>query len=187
MLYEPTRHEALSPASWDATVARNAIERIVARSVQQYSPRSLWPSHPLDSSDPTSVFHSIYMGAAGVMWAVDHLARIGLANNVPHFSPIFDKIFAANHDEAKNARSGTDGLLIADSGVLLLGARLYGPEHMARRLSGAIDANQSNRVLELMWGSPGTMLAALFMHEWTGDAFWADKFRRDAAWLLDQL
>jgi hypothetical protein len=38
-----------------------------------------WPVHPLDfqEGDP-AVWHGIYMGAAGVVWALDHLARAGL-------------------------------------------------------------------------------------------------------------
>ena len=38
-----------------------------------------------------------------------------------------------------------------------------------------------------MWGSPGTMLAALFLHERTGEARWADLFRCTARKLWSQL
>ena len=35
-----------------------------------------------------------------------------------------------------------------------------------------------------MWGSPGTMLAARAMHEWTGEERWADAWRESAEALL---
>lgn len=38
-----------------------------------------------------------------------------------------------------------------------------------------------------MWGSPGTMLAALFMHERTAESRWADLFLRSARRLQSQL
>ena len=38
-----------------------------------------------------------------------------------------------------------------------------------------------------MWGAPGTMLAALFMHERTGQSRWAELFRRCARMLWSQL
>ena len=55
------------------------------------------------------------------------------------------------------------------------------------KLANAIDANQSNPVQELMWGSPGTMLAALFMYEWTGDKEWSQRFQRDANVLWENM
>ena len=187
MLYDPLRHEVLSSTSWNADVTRTAVERIAAASIKQFSSAQNWPSHPLDDNGKPTRYHNLYLGAAGVIWALDYLARLGLAETVSEFSSTFDALFAANHDEIVASKSGANGLLIADSGLLLLGARLCGPEYVADRLSGAIDANQDNPVLELMWGSPGTMLAALFMYEWTGDEAWAGKFRRDAASLWNRM
>ena len=41
--------------------------------------RDWWATHPLDvEPDDPEVFHGIYMGAAGVVWALDRLARAGL-------------------------------------------------------------------------------------------------------------
>jgi hypothetical protein len=38
-----------------------------------------------------------------------------------------------------------------------------------RQLMSAVQRNIDNPTWELMWGSPGTMLAADFMHERTAD------------------
>jgi DUF1680 family protein len=55
------------------------------------------------------------------------------------------------------------------------------------RLAALIEGNVDHPARELMWGSPGTMLAALFLHERTGDARWADLFRTTAYRLRSQL
>ena len=47
-------------------------------------------------------------------------------------------------------------------------------------------SNAANEFEELMWGSPGTMLAAHAMHEWTGEERWADAWRESAEALLAQ-
>jgi hypothetical protein len=60
-------------------------------------------------------------------------------------------------------------------------------EGTAARLEELIAANVDNPTRELLWGSPGTMLAALFLHERSGEARWADAFRTTARKLWSQL
>ena len=55
--------------------------------------------------------------------------------------------------------------------------------HLAELITDNID----HPARELMWGAPGTLLAALCMYEHTGDARWADGFRHTAAQLWSQL
>ena len=55
------------------------------------------------------------------------------------------------------------------------------------QLGSAIDANRDNPVCEFMWGSPGTMLASVWLYEWTGQDVWAERFRRDAGLLWKSL
>ena len=152
----------------------------MAGSIKRYSPKEFWPVHPLDDNGGAPVFYNLYLGAAGVMWALEYLGNLGLAESIPDFSSSFDGLIAANRDWIRNFECSSNGFLVADSGILLVGAKLIGPEYAASRLAIAIDANQASPVEELMWGTPGTMLAALFIYEWTGDEAWADRFRRDA-------
>ena len=48
------------------------------------------------------------------------------------------------------------------------------------RLETLIESNVDHPARELMWGSPGTMLAALFLHDRTGEARWSELFRGTA-------
>ena len=38
-----------------------------------------------------------------------------------------------------------------------------------------------------MWGSPGTMLASVWLYEWTGQDVWTERFHRDAGLLWNRL
>jgi hypothetical protein len=57
----------------------------------------------------------------------------------------------------------------------------------ADALAALIASNREHPTRELMWGAPGTLLAALFLHERTGEERWADLFRDSAAVLWSQL
>lgn len=180
MLYDRDRHEKLTSVDWNVEAARTTIAEIVTASLREYSPVGYWPSHPQDDNGTSTVFYNLYLGAAGVIWALDYFAKLGLAESTLDFSGEFEDLLSANREDVKAYQSGTNGYLIADCGLLLLGARLFGPDKVGECLANAIDDNQSNPVQELMWGSPGTMLAALFMYELTGNEDWVQRFQRDA-------
>src|SRR5437016_1506391 len=64
-------------------------------------------------------------------------------------------------------------------------------EAQTEKLESALDAliagNTEHPARELMWGSPGTLLAALFLYERTGKERWSDLFRLTARKLWSQL
>ena len=51
----------------------------------------------------------------------------------------------------------------------------------------SVDKNADSVIREFMWGSPGTMIAALWMYEVTGATIWAERFVRDADLLWKQM
>jgi len=112
-LFDPARHAPLTAAPWDATLAQRAIDDIVADARAAFDPARYWPAHPLDDGADDGDT-SLYLGAAGVLWALRYLGQ-----------PLeFDLIALAS----RNARDYALGpypqhasLLIGDVGVLLLG------------------------------------------------------------------
>src|SRR4029453_18177155 len=46
--------------------------------------------------------------------------------------------------------------------------------------------NANSEAIEIMWGSPGTMLAAAELHRRTGEARWEQAWRESAQILLDK-
>jgi hypothetical protein len=77
--------------------------------------------------------------------------------------------------------------MMGDTGILLLSYWLNPTERTAARLAELIATNLDNPTRELMWGAPGTLLAALFLYERTGEARWAALFRSIARKLWSQL
>jgi hypothetical protein len=179
MLFDPDRHERLAQQGWDAETARAAITTIADDALARYSPRDLWPPHPLDGEGDgaRAPFAMVDIGAAGVILALDWLARAGAPVAQFDFRAILDDLLARNE-----ARIGRDAqsLLVGRSGILLVACRLAPSPQSADRLVASIAANAGHPSRELMWGIAGTMHAALEMHERTGERRWAEQFRHGA-------
>ena len=192
MLYEPDRHEALAPSAWDAQRARDTIARIAADAEDRFSPDRYWPAHPRDlepGDDPDQLATSLDSGAGGVMWALAYLRSAGAVTLRRDPWVGLDTLLARNHARlAAGASHDVASYLKGDTPILLME---YGRDPstvvVADRLAALIDANIDHPSRELMWGAPGTMLAALFLHERSGEARWADLFRKTAARLWSQL
>jgi hypothetical protein len=176
MLFDADRHEPLRELRWDAGRARGAIDAIVRDAHAHFDPRTWWPTHPRDvePGDADVPSTSLYFGAAGVIWA---LRRLG--------APVEADLSALLQDNRSWLRANgfehdTGSYLMGDTGIELLAGN-------DDRLAELIAGNREHPARELMWGSPGTMLAALFQHERTGDARWAELFCHTAATLWSQL
>jgi hypothetical protein len=85
------RHRALTHDAWSELAARAAIEEIAADAIAQFDPDTFWPGHPSDDGvgdgNP-----SFYTGAAGVIWALDYLHRIGATRVAEDFRPVVPKL-----------------------------------------------------------------------------------------------
>src|SRR3979490_1841316 len=70
------RHRPLTHDAWSELAVRAVIEEIAADAISHFDPDTFWPGHPSDDGvgdgNP-----SFYWGAAGVIWALDYLHRIG--------------------------------------------------------------------------------------------------------------
>jgi hypothetical protein len=179
-LFDPDRHEALTDRAWDSGVVAEAIVRIVAETHAAASPEGHWPEHPTDAAEGEPPPMGLYFGAAGVAWALDYLACEGAAPAGPSFAGHIPAMLTRNHESHMALKLQTRGYLVAAAGILLLQCKLAPSAAAAEALAAVIVENMDDPALELMWGAPGTMLAALFMHRATGEARWADLFRTGA-------
>ena len=183
-LFDPARHEPLQATPWDEDTARTAIDRIVDAARLEYRPGEGWSTHPLDDPDgPGSVDRPLYHGAAGVLLALRHLARAGGSapgRPLPDALPLLARLREVNHAGVADHRHGTASFLIGDVGMDLLLWTLQPGEALAQRLHEAISGNLHNPVREALWGNAGTMLAAIFLAEATGEARWAALVRQAA-------
>ena len=178
MLYRPESFEPLTTTAWDDRRARDAIRTIVSDADVAFDSDGLWPAHEWDGWQAALPLKNLYVGAAGLVWALDALQRRGLAE-----SAIDLRAAAARTLEAWRAEpdfiAGEQlpappeaALLSGESGILLVAYALSRiPEH-ADDLLVRVRANVGNEAEELMWGVPGTLLAARAMAALTGDARW---------------
>lgn len=79
MLYRPEASEPLTHEPWDDGRVRPQIREIVADADQAFDPDRLWPAHDWDSWQTPLPLKSLYVGASGVIWALDTLQRRGHA------------------------------------------------------------------------------------------------------------
>ena len=180
------RHRALTHDAWSETAVRAAIEDIVADAIAQFDPETFWPAHPSDDwvGDGNPCF---YWGAAGVMWALDYLHRIGASSVTADFRPVLPKLLERTIADFRPEYAKHGSLLRGDMGAALLAMRLAPTPDLADLVHARAEANNELPVRELMWGMPGSMLAAIHMTEMTQEARWRGLFEVQAARLLADL
>jgi hypothetical protein len=186
----PGRHRPLVQDAWNESAVRVAIEEIAADATAHFHPDTFWPAHPSDDGvgdgDP-----SFYKGAAGVIWALDYLQRIGATRVAEDFRPVLPKLMERTVIDHK-ASSPTDyekhgSLLRGDMGAALLAMRLEPTSSLADLVYRRAEANNGLPIRELMWGMPGSMVAAVHMGKMTGEERWRGLFEVQAARLLAEL
>ena len=190
-LYEPARHERPSGADWSEKVARAAIERIAADARGGVTAEGLWPIHPFDASaERPAALKPLYYGAAGVIWALDELARRGAIDAYPDDLATACDLPQRHHDDLRanaeqDAYMGRElaSYLIGDVGMLMLQWKLQPAEEVAVRIHSLLQQKVGD-ARGLLWGAAGSMVAALLMHERTHEPRWAGRFvaHFDALW-----
>lgn len=186
MLYRPEAFEPLTAEPWDAARARAAIRAIVADAGSAFDADALWPADDWDGWRTPLPLKSLYVGAAGVIWALDTLRRRDHADGGLDLAVAARRTLEAWRAEP-DFMAGVDlpapapaALLAGESGILLVAWRLAPSGQLADELLARVRQNTGNEANELMWGAPGTMLAARGMLDWTDDERWGDAWRQSA-------
>jgi len=167
-LYDPRAHEPLVEQEWDEERMRAEIQHIVDDAVSAVGPQGHWPVHPIDvdPGDPT-VHNSIYLGSAGVLWALATLASTGAADVpldlVADIESILES-YRANPDYGASA-----GLWLGETGIVMAAYSISGKLEHAERALELARANLDSETNEVMWGTPGTTLAMHHLYRRTGD------------------
>lgn len=193
LLYRPEDFEPLTDEPWDADLIRAGIREIVSDTdAALRGPKLLWRADDWDRWRATSPLKNLYCGAAGVLWALDDLRRRGHAETRlgleeltvamlerqrtrPDFGAGFP--LPAERDSA---------LLTGLAGMLLVAFRISPKRALADELHRLVRANVANETDELMWGSPGTLVAAHLMLDWTGEKRWREAWVESADALLER-
>ncbi len=187
MLYSADRHEKLTDTPWDEQRARAMIQAIVRDTEQRFSPEAHWPTHPNDRESPAPEY-MLYAGACGVFWALHYLQSLGAVNLQRDYAPHVLPLLALNRQSMNKGGDPAFGsYMMGDTSIHMLSYRHQPSLQTASELQRLISATLDNPTRELMWGSPGTMLAACFMHQHTAEDVWAELYRATARKLWSQL
>lgn len=156
MIYDAAAHEPLTDTPWDEGRVRDGIAAIVGDAERSID-GGVWPNHPLDDDQEDDRLPpgltSIYLGAAGMLWA---LHRLGSTLDLASLAEAALRRYRGRPDFGEDVPS----LLMGESGILLVALLVGGSSEHRERLRERIAGNERNPTWELMWGSPGTMLAA---------------------------
>jgi hypothetical protein len=191
-LFEPGRHEDLRGDAWDAARARDAIEAIGRDIEQARTGDGQWPVHPLDREGdvPATGFKSLYLGSAGLLWALWYLQQRGALRL--SIDPGEDIRAACDaYRAAPDTGEVVPSYLLGEVGLLLVRGCLTGWPHVADELYESVRSNIGNPTNEALWAAPGTMVAAWHMWEATREDRWRDLFMDNVehvwrTWLFDE-
>jgi hypothetical protein len=186
VLYKPELVEPLADEPWDESRVRGAIAGIVADADAAFDARELWPAHEWDGWQATPPLKDLYVGASGVIWALDVLRRRGLAETSIDLAAAAQRTLEAWRELPDYAQwedvpgAAPSALLTGESGPLLVAWRLAPSGELADDLLARVRENLENEAVEIMWGAPGTALAAKAMLDWTGEERWREAWLESA-------
>ena len=189
MLYEPTRFDALIDEPWVPARVEDAIAAIVADADAAFDPRALWPAHEWDAREKPLPLSGLYVGAAGVIWALAELQRRGHAESSLDLagavvrSVEFER---ATPDFSADDHYRPGALMSGLTGAALVAFRLTSDPALADDVHALVRGNVDNPTDDVSWGAPGTLLAALAMGEWTGEGRWDEAARESAIALRER-
>lgn len=186
MLYQPEEFEALTDEPWDEQRVRAGIQRIVSDAEAAYDPDGLWPANEWDAWEMPLPLKDLYAGGAGMAWALDALQRRGHAETKIDLPSAALRAVELGRGQPFDVESVElpskpgSSLLLGETGFLLVAWRLAPSSELADALLERIRDNVDNEADELLWGSPGTILAGRAMLAWTGEERWAEAVRESA-------
>lgn len=178
MLYEPDQFDRLIDEPWVPARVEDAIAAIVADADAAFGLDTLWaPADYWDEyrdNQPPKVLHT---GAAGVCWSLAALRRRGHAQTSLDLAAVAARALELERalpDAAEDERYRPGSLLHGEAGPLLVCFLLSSDPQLADELYELVHDNVANPRDDIGWGAPGTLLAALAMHERTGEVRWLE-------------
>ena len=189
MLYEPTRFDALIDEPWVPARVVDAIAEIVADADAAFDSKTLWPAHEWDAREKPPPLSGLYVGASGVIWALDELRKRAHPESSHDLAAAVARaveVERATPDFSADEHHRPGALISGETGALLVAFRLTRDPALADDVFALVRGNVDNSTDDISWGAPGTLLAALAMGEWTGDGRWDEAGHESASALRER-
>lgn len=171
-IWRPSEHEPLAAAEWDDARAEEAIGAIVSDAEAAFDGER-WPWHPRDGEEWG--FSDVYIGGAGVVWALAELGSTGWGDAAVSFIDRY-RARPSPWDEEPVETSYHFGEL----GIALVAFWLTRDAGLADRVHELVLAALDSEANEVMYGTPGAMLVAEAMLAWTAEPRWDEAWRAAA-------
>ena len=177
MLHAPELHEPLTDVQWDAERARSAVRAIVADVDRAYDADAFWPAEEWDAYEARLPLTDLFVGAAGLVWALDRLRRDGHAETALDLSTVARRALERRREDRSPPSTNLptparSSLFNGETGLGLVTWLLEPSDELATALLALVRENIGNEANELMWGVPGTLLAARVLHARTREERW---------------
>ncbi len=187
VLLDPDAHEPLVDQPWREARVRDAVAAIVRRAEESFD-GAHWPTDPRD--ELAAPAESVYFGTAGIAWA---LHRLGSDLDAGAIVAGALERYREAPDLADEDLAHPPSLLMGETGILSAAAAVGSPAADAARLAELVAANRDSEVREVMWGSPGTIVAArragldaladesaaVLAASWAADGLWTQELYGD--------
>jgi len=168
-LWRASEHEPLAGEEWSVERAEAAIAAIVADAEAAFD-GTLWPWHPRDG-DEAWADSDIYIGGAGMIWALDELGSTGWGDAAVSFIDRWRARPSPWDEEPVET-----GFHFGELGVNVAAFRVTRDAGIGDRIHELVLASRASDANEVMYGAPGSLLVAEAMLAWTGEPRW------DEAW-----
>jgi hypothetical protein len=186
-MFQLSRHFPPYSKPWNEDKVRAAIREIAQDTLSAFDPATLWPTHPMDDGAPDGAT-CLYFGAAGCIWALDYLRRVGAITEERDFAPVLARVIDRNTRWFKETPySDHASLLMGELGIQLVSMRVSPSLQLADEILKVAAKNTELPIVELMWGLPGSMLACVHMGAMTRDLRFKALFETQADRLLAEL
>jgi len=189
MLYEPTQFDALTDEPWVPARVGDAIAEIVNDADAAFDSKALWPAQEWDASEKPLPLSGLYVGASGVVWALDELRKRGHPESSLDLADIARRaveLERASPDFSADEHYRPGALISGETGALLVAFRLTSDTSLANDVHALVRRNVDNPTDDISWGAAGTLLAALAMREWTREPRWEKAARESATALRER-
>jgi lantibiotic modifying enzyme len=182
-MFDPGRHYALKDIRWEPELVRETIQDIAYDAIDQIRQNRKLPRHPMDEY---GVCSDLYMGMAGVIWALEYLRGEQLIETDLDLAALLQEQLSANEKEFKSApHPANASYLFGELPILLLQFKCSRDARIADKIFQSIEKNNTQPVRELMWGSAGSMLCANLMFQWNSEERWKEAFLLQAERMLN--
>tara|TARA_B100000749_G_scaffold122825_1_gene93768 strand:- start:10512 stop:11675 length:1164 start_codon:yes stop_codon:yes gene_type:complete len=184
MLIDGDRHLEWVEKRWSEEKALRIIDDIFEKTTAAFDPETFWPAHKDEACDiPCN--KSLYFGATGTLLGLDEISRFRKTKAPFSINSVIDKVLE-EYRRAPDTEEIVPSYFLGETGILLFHFKFSKSQEVADTLFLKIKENINNPVNEVLWGCPGTMLAALYMFRWTQEGRWRELFIENVDYLFEK-